>query len=217
MASTVLIMGESGTGKSTAIRTLNPKDTAIIRVVDKPLPFREWKKNYHPINKDGGNLYTGDGWENIIKTMNYLADKRPDIKNIVVDDFQYIMANEFMRRSGEKGYEKFTQIADHAWRIIYLGGQLSREDMTVFFLSHSETDEFGKTRLKTIGKMLHEKICLEGLFTVVLHSAIEDGNYYLYTQSTESITAKSPMGMFDDLKIPNDLEYVNQKIKEYEQ
>jgi len=139
----------------------------------------------------------------------------PEIKNIIIDDFQYTMANEFMRRATEKGYDKFTQIGQNAWNIISQAGAL-RDDLKVFFLTHSDTDEMGKSKIKTIGKMLDDKICLAGLFTIVLYSTMIDDRYVFLTQSTSNAIAKSPLGMFEEKIIENDLSYVINKINEYE-
>jgi hypothetical protein len=214
MATTILIIGESGTGKSTSIRKLDPKETYIINVLDKPLPFKGWKKNYQKTNEEPGNLYASDDSKQIIKCLMHISQKLPDVKSIVIDDFQYVMGNEFMRRAAENGWGKFTEIAQHAWETI-VAAQSLRANLNVFFLSHSEMDAFGKTKCKTIGKMLDEKICLEGMFTIVLSSIIVDEQYYFQTKNDGFIIGKSPMDMFEDKFIPNDLQLVKKTIDEY--
>lgn len=214
MATTILIIGEPGTGKSTALRTLAPEETFLINVLGKPLPFRGWKKKYVKAEEGKGNLFQSDSSMHIIKALKYINEKRPDIKTIIIDDFQYIMGNEFMRRASEKGWEKFTEIAQSAWKVV-LEAQFCRNDLNIFFLSHSETDQFGKTKCKTIGKMLDEKISLEGMFTIILSSVVVDEHYYFQTKNDGAIIAKTPMDMFSEKYIDNDLFVINNAINEY--
>jgi hypothetical protein len=210
-----LIIGESGTGKSTSIRNLDENDTFIINVLDKPLPFRDFSSRYRKRTEEFiGNYTATDSSETILKTVRYINDHMPNIKNLIIDDFQYIMANEFMRRAKEKGYEKFTEIGLHAWQIIELCSK-SRDDLFCFILSHSEESESGKRKCKTIGKMIDEKIALEGMFTAVLHSVISDGKFKFLTQNNGSYIAKSPMGMFEDSLIDNDLLKIRSKMFDY--
>lgn len=213
MSNAILIIGKSGTGKSTSIRTLDHSETFIINVLDKPLPFRGYKKLYIKATKEGGNYFSSDNSDQIIKTIKYINNERVDIKSIIIDDFQYVMANEFMRRAMDKGWEKYTEIGKHAWEIIDFSIKC-REDLSLFFLSHSD-DESGTSKCKTIGKMIDEKITLEGMFTVVLHTHVIDNKYKFITQNDGYHTAKSPMGMFEDLSIDNDLLLVKEKIQSY--
>lgn len=215
MANLIMILGESGTGKSTSIENLNEKETFVIQVVDKPLPFKGFKKKYFLRNKENpnGNRFISDKAEIIGKILTTL-NKESHIKNIIIDDAQYIMANEFMRRAKEKGFEKFTEIGQNFYNIVDLANDL-REDLNVIFLQHIETTDSGKTKAKTIGKLLDDKIGLEGRFTIVLTTEVEDGNYYFRTQNNGNDTCKSPKGMFEDLRIPNDLQLVITKSNEY--
>lgn len=216
--SAILIIGESGTGKSTSIRNLNPKETFIINVLGKPLPFRSYRKNYVKLKtengKTTGNYRSTDKWQSVVKLIKGLSENRNDIKNIIIDDFQYIMAFEFMNRALEKGYDKFTEIAKHAFEVINAAVYV-RNDLNCYFLTHSDIGSDGKSKAKTIGKMLDEKICLEGLFTIVLHSLIIEGEYKFLTRNDGCHLAKSPMDMFEDKYIDNDLAYVSEKICEY--
>ena len=168
MANLIMIVGESGTGKSTSIEKLNPKETFIIQVVNKPLPFKGYKTKYSLRNKENpkGNRFVSDRTELIIKILETL-NKEPEIKNIIIDDSQYIMANEFMRRAKEKGYEKFTEIGQNFYMIIDNANSM-REDINVIFLHHIETLDSGVTKAKTIGKLLDDKVGLEGRFTMGL-------------------------------------------------
>ena len=226
MAQGVLIIAESGAGKSTSIETLNPKETFIINVANKPLPFKGWRKKYVLWSKDNpsGNMYdkaTPDGIEACIR---YVSEKRPEIKNIVIDDFQYMSSFEFFDKANEKGYEKFTQIGAHLARIARMPKDM-REDLLIFFLTHAEeaTDMEGKRKFKakTIGKMVDEKLTLEGLFSIVLFGKAKrnkDGEirYVFETQTNGENTCKSPRGMFPTLEIANDLQNVVKAIKDYE-
>lgn len=216
MSNTSLIIGESGTGKSTSLQMLDPKETFIINVLDKPLPFRGYKKNYNKINSDAssGNYYASDDYTNIMRIIKVINEKRTDIKNLVIDDWQYTMCNEFMRRATETGFVKFTEIGQHAWSIIKALTDC-REDLFCFVLSHSDTDANGKYKCKSIGKMLDEKITIEGMFTIVLHTQVMDGSYKFLTQNDGSHIAKSPQGMFEDKYIKNDLAFVKTKMNNY--
>jgi len=205
----VLILGESGCGKSTSMRNLNPNDCFLIQPVKKLLPFRN---EFKPMSKEGGQIKATDNTQMIIRVIDGAV--KLGKKMIIIDDFQYIMANEFMRRSKEKSYDKFNDIGFNAWGIIN-HAQSVDSDIRVYFMSHVETDMNGKTKIKTIGKMLDEKITLEGLFTIVLGASVSDSKYTFATQNGGSDTLKSPMGMFDDLHIDNDLKMIDDTIIEY--
>lgn len=226
MAQGVLIIAESGAGKSTSIENLDPKETFIVNVANKPLPFKGWKKKYTVWSKDNptGNMYDKAAPENIEACLKYVNEKRPEIKTIVVDDFQYMSSFEFFDKADEKGYEKFTKIGAHLARIARMPKDL-REDLTIFFLTHAEeaTDLEGrrKFKAKTIGKMVDEKLTLEGLFSIVLFGKAKknkDGDirYVFETQTTGENTCKSPRGMFSTFEIPNDLKLVRESILDYE-
>lgn len=225
MSNTVLVIGQSGSGKSTSIRNLDPKSTFIINVLDKPLPFRGYKKNYHPIRskldeegkKTGsyeGNYLSTDDWDLIVKTIWIIDSQRPDITTLIIDDWQYILAYEFMRRVGEKGFDKFSELANHGWQTIN-ACMNTRANLTSFILAHSDMDNTGRSKCKTIGKMLDEKITIEGLFTTVLHSRVIDGQYLFQTQYDGEHLAKSPMEMFQSNLIPNDLLLVKEAVENY--
>jgi hypothetical protein len=226
MGQGVLIIAESGSGKSTSIESLDPKETFIINVANKPLPFKGWKKKYTLWSKDNpaGNMFDRASVKNIEACINYVNEKRPEIKNIVVDDFQYMSSFEFFDRADEKGYEKFTQIGAGIARISRMPKDM-REDLTVFFLTHAEeaTDMEGKRKFKakTIGRMVDEKLTLEGLFSIVLFGKVKkskDGviRYVFETTNNGENTCKSPRGMFSDFEIPNDLAFVKKAIIDYE-
>lgn len=226
MAQGILVIAESGAGKSTSIENLDPSESFIINVANKPLPFKGWKKKYPIWSKDNptGNMYYGNSPASIEACMKYVNEKRKEIKVLVIDDFQYMSSFEFFDRVDEKGYDKFTQIGGHLARIARLPKDL-REDLTVVFLTHAEesTDLEGKRKFKakTIGKMVDEKLTLEGLFSIVLFGKVKkdkDGNirYVFETQTTGDNTCKSPKGMFDSFEIPNDLALVKDAIYAFE-
>ena len=216
MSNAILIIGDSGSGKSTAIRNLPTEETFIINVMDKSLPFKGAKKSYTRLSADGktGNYYSSDDSIAILRVINLVNTKRLEIKNLVLDDFQYSMCAEFMKRSSERGYDKFTDIGKNAWEIIrHL--ITSREDLFCYVLSHSDTDPNGKIKCKTIGRMLDDKVVLEGLFSVVLHAMIIDGQYRFLTQGDSIHISKSPMGMFPNKLIDNDLVTVRSHMQTY--
>jgi hypothetical protein len=227
MAQSTLIIAESGSGKSTSIRNLNPEETFIINIANKPLPFKGWKSKYKQIGKDNpnGNLTSTASSVGIVKALKHVNDKMPHIKNIVIDDWQYMSSFEYFDRANEKGYDKFTQIASNLAQVAKMPKDL-RDDLYIFFLTHSEdsTDINGhrKVKAKTIGKMIDNALTLEGLFSIVLFGKAikqEDGSleYVFETQTNGENTCKSPMGMFEDLTIPNDLQYVKDCILKYEE
>lgn len=216
MANTILIIGESGTGKSTSIENLNPEETFIINVIDKPLPFRGFKRNYIQSTEQAmkGNYCATDKFEFIMQIIKTINSSRLEIKNLIIDDFQYVMCNEFMRRSNEKGYQKFTEIGHNAWAILR---ELSfcRQDLDCFVMSHTESDADGKLKCKTIGKMLDDKITIEGMFTVVFHTLLIDGSYKFLTAYDGIHIAKSPKGMFTQKYINNDLAQIKFEMASY--
>lgn len=215
MSNAVLIIGESGTGKSTSIRTLPPEQTFIINVLGKPLPFRGAKGKFKKVSTDNeGNYFSSDNHDKIKDAINYVNLKRPDIKYLVIDDFGYTITNTFMREAKKPGYQKFTDLASDAWEILKTVNSL-RDSLFSFLIMHSDTDQFGKSKPKTIGKLLDEKVCIEGMYTHVLHSIVKDRNYMFITNNDGAHMAKMPMGMFPSLLIPNDLKLVADAMTAY--
>jgi hypothetical protein len=206
-----MILGESGTGKSASLRNMLPSNTLLIQTVKKPLPFKskEWKRV-----QDGGNVFMSDQSSQIVAAMH-----KTQRNIIVIDDFQYLMANEFMRRvtdqeAGNSAFAKYNEIAKHAWDVLTAASSLA-DNKRVYILAHTNTDDFGKVKIKTIGKLLDEKIVMEGLVTIVLRTIVQNGNYLFSTQNSGSDTVKSPLGLFDDELIENDLMNVDRAICEY--
>ncbi len=194
----VLILGASGSGKTASLRNFEPEEIGIFNVAGKPLPFR---KKLPLVNNPDYNLI-----EKVLRKA-----KR---QVYVVDDSQYLMANEFFDRAKEVGYQKFTDIGLHFRNLLQFVIRCTPEDVIVYFLHHTEEDMNGRLKAKTIGKMLDEKLTIEGLFSIVLLTVVENGNHYFITNSDGNSTAKSPMEMFEP-KIDNDLKLVDQTIRRY--
>lgn len=216
MSNTVLIMGESGTGKSTSMMNLDSKETFVINVLNKPLPFKGYKKKYTRVSADGetGNYYASTNYNHIELVIKKLNAKRPDIKTLIIDDFQFLMANEFMTRALERGFDKFSEIGKHAYDLLNLLPTL-RDDLDVFVLTHSEENNVGKMKIKTIGKMIDQNVTIEAMYATVLQTEINDGKYCFITQGDARHIAKSPLGMFETREIPNDLFLVKNRMNEY--
>lgn len=212
-SSLILVIGKSGRGKSTAIRTLDPSKTCIINILGKPFPF---PKGVQYKEKENMLISTDPG--QILKYMKYVSDdpKMAHVTNLVIDDGHYEMVTEFMNKSLEKGYDKFTSMAKNIFNILMMATKL-RPTLKVFFLSHEEDTGYER-KIKTLGKLLDEKVTLEGLSTIVLFAEIEVENdkrkYFFSTQSNGQTTAKSPYGMFPPT-IPNDLKLVSDRVDEY--
>lgn len=202
MANKILIMGESGTGKSTSMRNFGSDEIAIVNPVGKPLPFR-------------GKFDTLNGATESRKITQFMDKAVADGKKvIVVDDFQYILSVPYMNRIKEAGWDKWNDFGDNYFTILNHVNEMP-DDVNVYFLTHTETLENGITTIKLIGKLLREKITIEGLFTIVLQTQVNEGNYYFLTQNSGKNTVKSPMGMFQDYSIENDLKFVDDVIRNY--
>lgn len=210
MSIPVLIMGRSGSGKTYSIKNFAPNEVGVISVEKGRLPFKSDIKVVK-IPKDFGGKDTMkqlhqkryEWLENIIETAK--------VKSIVIDDSQYLLVNEMFDRSNEPGYNKFTDMAVNFRDLIHYINETPQDDKIVYFLHHSELDADGREKVKTTGKMLDEKLVLEGCFDVVLYC--KDQKFY--TQSNGQSTAKSPEGMFDAVEIPNDLKAVDNAIRDY--
>lgn len=206
MSIATMVLGQSGTGKSTSFRNMDPSKTLLIQVVSKPLPFKA--KAWKPV-KDGGNIIVSASSQKICAAMR--KTQRPVI---LIDDFQYLLATEFMDRAHEKGYEKFTEMARHYYDVLTTAMTLPA-DKRVYLLSHTDTAESGQVKAKTIGKLLDEKITVEGLVTIVLRTHVINGQYVFSTRNNGADTVKTPLGLFEEEHIPNDLMAVDQAIADY--
>lgn len=205
MSITTLIIGRSGSGKTASMRNLPRKGTYLIQVLAKRMPFRRAEA------EKIASVVT-DNWQTIVQRAQWAA--KNGAKVIVVDDFQYLMANEFMRRTTETGFQKFTEIGYHAWDVLNALIALP-DDVRVYVLSHSEEADDGRIKMKTIGKMLDEKITLEGMVTTVLRTTVNDGQHYFATRNNGNDTVKAPIGLFEDDFIDNDLAAVDELIQSY--
>lgn len=194
----VMILGESGSGKTTSLRNFEPEEVSVFNVAGKPLPFRKKLP--------------------VITTSNYEVIKQKMLKSkkksFVIDDSQYLLVFESFDRAKETGYGKFTDMALNFRNLIDFIIRQLPNDVIVYFLHHIETTETGKVKAKTIGKMLDSQLTVEGLFSIVLLCQTDGKNYKFITQSDGFTTAKSPMDMFP-LEIDNDLKLVDKTIREY--
>lgn len=216
MSNAILILGDSGTGKSTSLRNLDPQQTLIVNILDKPLPFRGYKANYTKLSADGmtGNYYISDDHDKIMRIIKLVDQKRTDIKNLIIDDFGFTITNTYMRRSRETGYGKFADIGKQAWEIINSLRGL-RDDLNCIVTMHVDIDVAGKYKPRTIGRMIDQYSIIEGAFTFVFQSIIVDNKYKFITNNDGQHCAKTPCEMFDSKFIDNDLESIVSTIKEY--
>lgn len=195
----VLVLGESGSGKSFSIKNFNPEEVGIFSVEKPFLPFKKKFK-----------IAKNATYEMIEKTL-----AKPTLKKYVIDDSQYLLTNDFFARAKETGYGKFTDLAIRFRDLIHYVNQQVPQDVIVYFLHHSEQDSVtGKIKAKTIGKMLDQQLTVEGCFNIVLLCEAEGKDHFFITQSDGTTTAKSPEDMFE-LKIPNDLAAVDEAIRTY--
>lgn len=207
-------MGESGSGKTTSMRNLDPDSTYYIDSDRKGLSWKGWKKQY---NTEKKNYFCSDEPEKVKSKLIGISEKCPKIKTIVIDTIGSIMVADEMRRSREKGFDKWLDLATCVWDMVDMA-YLLREDLTVIFVAHTQTerteDGFIFTKIKTSGKKL-DKICLESKFTTVLIAKCIDGEFVFETRAKNS-TAKTPMGLFDTDTIPNDIKTVIEALEEFE-
>lgn len=230
MANLIAIVGPSGSGKSTSImpnieaeiKGLSPEETVIINVSNKPLPIKGGNRIF-PVGKiaDGGRqVLTSDA--NVISAIiRQVDEKHPEIKNLVIDDAGYLQSFVFMDKVRDKGYDKFNEIAEAAYKPIKAAKEVKRADLNIIFIYHEDESADGSKEIKSSGKMVKQYITLEGMFTVVLFAkSVYDIigkkiNYSFVTNSDGRNTAKSPIGMFKSLEIPNDMGVILKTVNEY--
>lgn len=214
MAKVICIMGESGSGKTTSMRNLDPDTTYFIDADRKGLSWRGWKNQY---NSEKKNYFCSDEPDRVKAKLAGISEKCPKIKTVVIDTIGSIMVADEMRRSREKGFDKWLDLATCIWDMVDMA-YLLRDDLTVVFVAHTQTerteDGYIFTKIKTSGKKL-DKICLESKFTTVLIAKCVDGEYVFETHSKNS-TAKTPMGLFEADTIPNDIKTVIEALEEFE-
>ena len=221
MASKLIgIVGATGTGKSTSIKHLNPKETYIINVAKKELPFKGADKLYNTENKNYKEI---DDANEITRLLKTISEKAPHIKNIVIEDSNYIMGFNIVAKATEVGFTKFSIMARDMVELFREARKL-RDDLKIFYFTHPETiEESGEVvgyKIKTAGKLIDNQIVLEGLLTICLYTYVEekkDGtvSYNFITNRFRKYPAKSPDGMFADIMIPNNLQEVANTIDEY--
>lgn len=205
MAIPVLIIGKSGSGKSASLRNCAGNNNFnVINVLNKPFPFR-------------GEVKSGSS-DDYQQVMKWLIQFPGD--SIVIDDAGYLITNMFMNGHSNAGagnavFSFYNKLADHFWNLIEFIKEKVPANKIVYIIMHEDTDDFGNIKPKTIGKLLDEKVCVEGMFTIVLRCATENGKHYFFTQTTANDIAKTPIDMFKDIKIDNDLLLVDNTIREY--
>ena len=203
----VLLLGESGSGKSASLRNFKKGEIGILNIAGKPLPF---KSELEPFNVSREAKKMGVDRYSLIKEI----AKKSKANSIVIDDSQYLLAFDSFDKAKETGYGKFTDMAVNFESLIELVINELDENKIVYFLHHCEVTDFGKTKAKTIGKMLDSQLTLEGLFSIVLLCQTDGITHKFITQSDGTTTVKSPMEMFDK-EINNDLKMVDTTIREY--
>ena len=221
MASKLIgIVGSTGTGKSTSIKFLDSKETYIINTAKKELPFKGADKLYNAENK---NYKEVDDITEITRLLKTISEKAPHIKTVVIEDSNYMMSFRMAEKATEVGFTKFTILAKDMVELFREARKL-RDDLKVFYFTHPETIEDGGEivgyRIKTSGKMLENQINLEGLFTICLYTHVEEqkdgsASYNFVTNRFKKYPAKSPEGMFTEVKIPNNLQIVVDTIDQY--
>lgn len=210
----IAIMGESGAGKTTSARTLDPKSTYYIDCDKKGLAWKGWKSQY---NADNKNFFAGRDLEQINAIIQGISQKRKDITTIIIDTLNTCMVDREVKSMNEKGYDKWIDLTQFVWNVCETASQL-RDDITVVIMFHSETirDDLGYTftRIKTNGRKL-EKVVLESLFSTVLLAGRNSNGEYIFETKAKNSTAKTPLGAFETEEIPNDLNAVLEALKEY--
>lgn len=201
MGIAVLVLGESGSGKSASLRNFKKEDVGILNVASKPLPFRN-TNGLVTVNKATYSMIRG-------------AVTSPNRLSYVIDDAQYLMAFESFDKANITGYAKFTEMAKNYEEMLRVIQEDTSPDTIVYVMQHIETDENGKVKAKTLGKMLDQQLTIEGLFSIVLLAKADERRHYFVTQSDGTNPCKSPMGMFDEVEIDNDLKMVDDTIREY--
>lgn len=213
MSKVICVAGESGSGKTTSLRSLDPKATYYFDCDKKGLSWKGWKKQYSSENKNYKAISDAKFIETAIQAI---SEKTPQIKYVVIDTINGIMVDDEFNRAKEKGYDKWQDLATSVWNLVSISHTL-REDLTVIFTAHTQTDRddngYMFTRIKTSGKKL-DKIVLESKFTTVLISKVIDGKYVFETHANNS-TAKTPLGAFEEDIIENDIQIVLEALKDY--
>ncbi len=219
MSKLAAIVGESGSGKSTSIKSLDPKETYIINVAGKELPFKGSSKLYNETNRNYKSLSSA---KEILELAKVISRDAPQIKTIVIEDSNYIMGFTLINKALEVGFTKFSVMAKDIVALVQ-GLKVLRDDLIIYYITHPEVQKDGEDiisyKIKTAGKAIDSQIVMEGLFTVVLYTHVETKGdktkYSFITSRFNKYPAKSPLEMFDEIKIPNELSLVNDAIRDY--
>ena len=204
MSLPILIIGKSGSGKSASLRNFKAEEVDVINVESKPLPFRN---NFVTIDTDD--------YRSVCKAI-----KNSKKKVIVVDDAGYLITNAFMRGHASQGagnamFNFYNQLADNFWKLITYIKSMDDKNKIVYIIMHDQKNDYGDIRPKTIGKLLDDKVCVEGMFTICLRSMVQDGRFVFRTRSDGFDVTKTPIGLFDTEEVDNDLRMVDEKIREF--
>lgn len=194
-----LLLGQSGSGKSTSLRNFDVNEVGIFNVASKPLPFRKALKKVDKAT-----------YATIMKALS-----NPTMKTYVIDDSSLLLTFEMFNRAKENGYGKFTDMAVNFYNLIQFVIQNTPDDVIVYFLHHTQEDANGKIKAKTVGKMLDDQLTVESLFSIVLMAEVESGEHYFRTRNSGYDTVKTPVGLFEAERIPNDLKLVDTAIRSY--
>ena len=205
-----MIIGTSGSGKTTSLEKLDPKQTFYIDADGKGLSWKGWRKQY---NKENKNYFQCDAPEQIFSLMQTIDEKQKQIKFLVIDTLNGCMVADEMRRSKEKAYDKWVDLAQSVYNIVDYSNKM-RDDLTVILIGHTQTSDDGFTCMLTNGRKLN-KICLESKMTTVLLSRINDNGEYVFETRARNSTAKTPRGAFDVDEIPNDITLVIEALKDF--
>lgn len=194
----VLLIGKSGSGKSASMRNFKKEEIAIVNVLGKPLPF-----------KNDLNAPKCDNYATILAAI-----EKTDKKTIVIDDANYLITNEFMAKSSIKGFDKYNELANNFWNLIQ-GIKNVKGGKTVYLIMHEDSDEDGNVKPKTIGKLLDDKVNIQGMFTVCIRSMFENGNYIFRLKNNGQDCVKTPIGMFEEEEMENDLKKLDEVVRDY--
>lgn len=194
----VLLIGQSGSGKSTSLRNFKSEEVAVVNVLGKPLPFKS-------------DIKAGK-CDDYGKILNAIANTEK--KTIVIDDANYLITNEFMNKSSVKGYDKYNELANNFWNLIN-GIKSIEGGKTVYLIMHEDTDENGYVKPKTIGKLLDDKVNIQGMFTICIRSMFDNGNYIFRLKTNGQDCVKTPFGMFENDTMENDLKEFDKIVREY--
>lgn len=207
MAVATLVMGRSGSGKSASLRNVEG-NWLLVNVNNKPLPFKK---------KDNIGIVSTDDYLKIKTILMQCVEK--NVKSVVIDDAGYLLTSKFMAghrgKTGGAQFDLYNEIADNYYNLIKFICEGLPDDMIVYIFMHADKNDFGETKPKTIGKLLDEKVCVEGMFSIVLHALKVDGKYVFATSTDGLDVTKTPMGMFAETYIENDLQLVDKTIREY--